>query len=153
MSASSITSPSVQGTGLYMIPFIHEATATVSSNNSPVPSILFDNNTSGYANLSSQIYAGYLAVTAGTVSITWSSSNDLYSLPTIFQSNVAPPPPPPTGYVSKIKINGAYKNVLNGWIAVDSNSSGSPDVWKQITGGYIKVGDGQKGSWKEIFID
>ena len=71
--SSSITSPSVTGTGLYMIPFIHEATATVSSNNSPVPSILFDNATSNSANLSSQIYAGYLAVTAGTVSITWSS--------------------------------------------------------------------------------
>ena len=153
VTSSSITSPSVTGTGLYMIPFIHEATATVSSNNSPVPSILFDNNTSGYANLSSQIYAGYLAVTAGTVSITWSSSNDLYSLPTIFQSNVVPPPPP-TGYVSKIKINGAYKNVLNGWIAVDQGTiPGSATSWKQITGGYIKVGDGQKGSWKEIFID
>jgi hypothetical protein len=152
--ATSITSPSVTGTGLYMIPFIHEATATVSSNNSPVPSILFDNDTSNSANLSSQIYAGYLAVTAGTVSITWSSRNDLYSLPTIFQSNVAPPPPPPTGYVSKIKINGAYKNVLNGWVAVDQGAiPGSATSWKQITGGYIKVGDGQKGSWKEIFID
>ena len=152
--ATSITSPSVTGTGLYMIPFIHEATSTVSSNNSPVPSILFDNATSNSANLSSQIYAGYLAVTAGTVSITWSSRNDLYSLPTIFQSNVAPPPPPPTGYVSKIKINGAYKNVLNGWVAVDQGAiPGSATSWKQITGGYIKVGDGQKGSWKEIFID
>jgi len=133
-----------------MIPFIHEATATVSSNNSPVPSILFDNNTSGYANLSSQIYAGYLAVTAGTVSITWSSSNDLYSLPTVFESSVAPAPPPPTGYVSKIKINGAYKNILNGWVMVHE---GSGDYWKQITAGYIKIGDGGKASWKEIFIE
>ena len=154
VTSSSITSPSVTGTGLYMIPFIHEATATVSSNNSPVPSILFDNSTSNRANISSQIYAGYLAVTAGTVNVTWSSSNDLYSLPTIFESSVAPAPPPPTGYVSKIKINGAYKNILNGWVAVDEGIiPGSATSWKQITAGYIKIGDGGKAGWKEIFIE
>jgi hypothetical protein len=149
VTSSSITSPSVTGTGLYMIPFIHEATATVSSNNSPVPSILFDNATSNSAALSSQIYAGYLAVTAGTVSITWSSSNDLYSLPTIFESTAVA-----SGFTSKIRVGNAYKNVLDGWIAVDSTSSGSPDVWKKITAGHISVED-YKGEdvWVNIFKD
>ena len=149
VTSSSITSPSVTGTGLYMIPFIHEATATVSSNNSPVPSILFDNATSNSAALSSQIYAGYLAVTAGTVSITWSSSNDLYSLPTIFESTAVA-----SGFTSKIRVGNAYKNVLDGWIAVDSTSSGSPDVWKKITTGHISVEDNTGDDvWVDIFKD
>jgi hypothetical protein len=149
VTSSSITSPSVTGTGLYMIPFIHEATATVSSNNSPVPSILFDNATSNSAALSSQIYAGYLAVTAGTVSITWSSSNDLYSLPTIFESTAVA-----SGFTSKIRVGSAYKNILDGWIAVDSTSSGSPDVWKKITTGHISVEDNTGDDvWVDIFKD
>ena len=58
--------------------------------------------------------------------------------PVMFESTVTPGP---TTYVSKIKVGGAYKNITDGWVAVDSTSSGSPDVWKKITSGNISVED------------
>ena len=54
--------------------------------------------------------------------------------------------------LSKIKVGGAYKNITDGWVAVDSNSSGSPDVWKKITSGNISVEDNTGDDvWVEIF--
>ena len=138
-NGTSITSPSVTGTGLYMIAFNHESNATVNTNNSPVSSILFDNSSTPAAPTSSQIYAGYAAVSSGTVTVTWTtsaSSTDLYSVPVIFESTAVA-----SGFTSKIRVGSAYKNILDGWVAVDSTSSGSPDVWKKITTGHISVED------------
>jgi hypothetical protein len=151
-NGTSITSPSVTGTGLYMIAFNHESNATVNTNNSPVSSILFDNSSTPASPTSSQIYAGYDAVSSGTVTVTWttsSSSTDLYSVATIFESTAVA-----SGFTSKIRVGNAYKNVLDGWVAVDSTSSGSPDVWKKITAGHISVED-YKGEdvWVDIFKD
>ena len=151
-NGTSITSPSVTGTGLYMIAFNHESNATVNTNNSPVPSILFDNSSTPAADTSSQIYAGYDAVSSGTVTVTWttsSSSTDLYSVATIFESTAVA-----SGFTSKIRVGSAYKNILDGWIAVDSTSSGSPDVWKKITTGHISVEDNTGDDvWVDIFKD
>ena len=151
-NGTSITSPSVTGTGLYMIAFNHESNATVNTNNSPVSSILFDNSSTPAAPTSSQVYAGDATVSSGTVTVTWtasSSQRDLYSNPVIFQSTVVP-----SGYVSKIRVGSAYKNILDGWVAVDSTSSGSPNVWKKITAGYISV-ENKAGDdvWNDIFKD
>ena len=151
-NGTSITSPSVTGTGLYMIAFNHESNATVNTNNSPVSSILFDNSSTPAAPTSSQIYAGYDAVSSGTVTVTWTtsaSSTDLYSVATIFESTAVA-----SGFTSKIRVGNAYKNVLDGWIAVDSTSSGSPDVWKKITTGHISVEDNTGDDvWVDIFKD
>ena len=151
-NGTSITSPSVTGTGLYMIAFNHESNATVNTNNSPVSSILFDNSSTPAAPTTSQVYAGDATVSSGTVTVTWTSSStqrDLYSNPVIFQSTVAP-----SGYVSKIRVGSAYKNILDGWVAVDSTSSGSPNVWKKITTGYISVEDNTGDDvWVDIFKD
>ena len=151
-NGTSITSPSVTGTGLYMIAFSHETNATVNTNNSPVSSILFDNSSTPAAPTSSQVYAGDAAVSSGTVTVTWTASStqrDLYSNPVIFQSTVAP-----SGYVSKIRVGSAYKNILDGWVAVDSTSSGSPNVWKKITTGHISVEDKSGDDvWVDIFKD
>ena len=71
------------------------------------------------------------------------------STPVMFESTVTPGP---TTYVSKIKVGGAYKNITDGWVAVDSTSSGSPDVWKKITSGNISVEDNTGNDvWVEIF--
>ena len=149
-NGTSITSPSVTGTGLYMIAFNHESTATVNTNNSPVSSILFDNSSTPAAPTSSQVYAGDATVSAGTVTVTWNTSGDLYSNPVIFESTVVPT----SGYTSKIKVGSAYKNIIDGWVAVDSNSSGSPDVWKKIELGKIAQGTGSVAtSWKTFFKD
>ena len=149
-NGSSITSPAVTGTGLYMIAFNHESNATVNTNNSPVSSILFDNSSTPAAPTSSQVYAGDAAVSSGTVTVTWTtsaSSTDLYSVPVIFESTAVA-----SGYVSKIKVGSAYKNIIDGWVAVDSNSSGSPDVWKKIKLGKIAQGTGSvTTSWKTVF--
>ena len=151
-NGSSITSPAVTGTGLYMIAFNHESNATVNTNNSPVSSILFDNSSTPASPTSSQIYAGYAAVSSGTVTVTWTTSataTDLYSVPVIFESTAAA-----SGYISKIKVGSAYKNILDGWVAVDSTSSGSPDVWKKITTGHISVEDSTGDDvWVDIFKD
>ena len=151
-NGTSITSPSVTGTGLYMIAFNHESNATVNTNNSPVSSILFDNSSTPAAPTTSQVYAGDATVSSGTVTVTWTSSStqrDLYSNPVIFQSTVAP-----SGYVSKIRVGSAYKNILDGWVAVDSTSSGSPNVWKKITTGHISVEDNTGDDvWVDIFKD
>ena len=151
-NGTSITSPSVTGTGLYMIAFSHESNATVNTNNSPVSSILFDNSSTPAAPTSSQIYAGYDAVSSGTVTVTWTTSStqtDLYSVATIFESTAVA-----SGFTSKIRVGNAYKNVLDGWIAVDSTSSGSPDVWKKITTGHISVEDNTgEDVWVDIFKD
>ena len=151
-NGTSITSPSVTGTGLYMIAFNHESNATVNTNNSPVSSILFDNSSTPAAPTTSQVYAGDATVSSGTVTVTWTSSStqrDLYSNPVIFQSTVAP-----SGYVSKIRVGSAYKNILDGWVAVDSTSSGSPNVWKKITTGHISVEDKSGDDvWVDIFKD
>ena len=151
-NGTSITSPSVTGTGLYMIAFSHESNATVNTNNSPVSSILFDNSSTPAAPTSSQIYAGYDAVSSGTVTVTWttsSSQTDLYSVATIFESTAVA-----SGFTSKIRVGSAYKNILDGWIAVDSTSSGSPDVWKKITTGHIYVEDNTGDDvWVDIFKD
>jgi hypothetical protein len=151
-NGTSITSPSVTGTGLYMIAFSHESNATVNTNNSPVSSILFDNSSTPAAPTSSQIYAGYDAVSSGTVTVTWttsSSQTDLYSVATIFESTAVA-----SGFTSKIRVGSAYKNILDGWIAVDSTSSGSPDVWKKITTGHISVEDNTGDDvWVDIFKD
>lgn len=151
-NGSSITSPAVTGTGLYMIAFNHESNATVNTNNSPVSSILFDNSSTPAAPTSSQVYAGYAAVSSGTVTVTWTTSasaTDLYSVPVIFESTVVP-----SGYISKIRVGSAYKNILDGWVAVDSTSSGSPDVWKKITTGHISVEDSTGDDvWVDIFKD
>jgi hypothetical protein len=151
-NGTSITSPSVTGTGLYMIAFSHESNATVNTNNSPVSSILFDNSSTPAAPTSSQIYAGYDAVSSGTVTVTWttsSSQTDLYSVATIFESTAVA-----SGFTSKIRVGSAYKNILDGWIAVDSTSSGSPDVWKKITTGHISVEDNTgEDVWVDIFKD
>ena len=151
-NGTSITSPSVTGTGLYMIAFNHEDDATVNTNNSPVPSILFDNSSTPAADTSSQIYAGYDAVSSGTVTVTWTTSaseRDLYSVATIFESTAVA-----SGFISKIRVGSAYKNILDGWVAVDSTSSGSPDVWKKITTGHISVEDNTgEDVWVDIFKD
>jgi hypothetical protein len=151
-NGTSITSPSVTGTGLYMIAFNHESNATVNTNNSPVSSILFDNSSTPASPTSSQIYAGYDAVSSGTVTVTWTtsaSSTDLYSVATIFESTAVA-----SGFTSKIRVGSAYKNILDGWIAVDSTSSGSPDVWKKITTGHISVEDNTGDDvWVNIFKD
>ena len=151
-NGTSITSPSVTGTGLYMIAFNHESNATVNTNNSPVSSILFDNSSTPAAPTTSQVYAGDATVSSGTVTVTWTSSStqrDLYSNPVIFESTVAP-----SGYVSKIRVGSAYKNILDGWVAVDSTSSGSPNVWKKITTGHISVEDKSGDDvWVDIFKD
>jgi hypothetical protein len=151
-NGTSITSPSVTGTGLYMIAFNHESNATVNTNNSPVSSILFDNSSTPASPTSSQIYAGYDAVSSGTVTVTWTtsaSSTDLYSVATIFESTAVA-----SGFTSKIRVGSAYKNILDGWIAVDSTSSGSPDVWKKITTGHISVEDNTGDDvWVDIFKD
>jgi hypothetical protein len=135
-----------------MIAFSHETNATVNTNNSPVSSILFDNSSTPAAPTSSQVYAGDAAVSSGTVTVTWTASStqrDLYSNPVIFQSTVAP-----SGYVSKIRVGSAYKNILDGWVAVDSTSSGSPNVWKKITTGHISVEDKSGDDvWVDIFKD
>jgi len=151
-NGTSITSPSVTGTGLYMIAFNNESNATVNTNNSPVSSILFDNSSTPASPTSSQIYAGYDAVSSGTVTVTWTtsaSSTDLYSVATIFESTAVA-----SGFTSKIRVGSAYKNILDGWIAVDSTSSGSPDVWKKITTGHISVEDNTGDDvWVDIFKD
>lgn len=151
-NGTSITSPSVTGTGLYMIAFNHESNATVNTNNSPVSSILFDNSSTPAAPTSSQVYAGYAAVSSGTVTVTWTtsaSSTDLYSVPVIFESTAVA-----SGFTSKIRVGSAYKNILDGWVAVDSTSSGSPDVWKKITTGHISVEDNTgEDVWVDIFKD
>ena len=151
-NGSSITSPAITGTGLYMIAFNHESNATVNTNNSPVSSILFDNSSTPASPTSSQVYAGYAAVSSGTVTVTWTTSasqTDLYSVPVIFESTVVP-----SGYISKIRVGSAYKNILDGWVAVDSTSSGSPDVWKKITTGHISVVDSIGDDvWVDIFKD
>ena len=151
-NGTSITSPSVTGTGLYMIAFNHESNATVNTNNSPVSSILFDNSSTPASPTSSQIYAGYAAVSSGTVTVTWTtsaSSTDLYSVPVIFESTAVA-----GDLISKIRVGSAYKNILDGWVAVDSTSSGSPDVWKKITTGHISVEDNTgEDVWVDIFKD
>ena len=151
-NGSSITSPAVTGTGLYMIAFNHESNATVNTNNSPVPSILFDNSSTPASPTSSQIYAGYDAVSSGTVTVTWSTTaiaTDLYSVATIFESTAVA-----SGFTSKIRVGSAYKNILDGWVAVDSTSSGSPNVWKKITTGHISVEDNTgEDVWVDIFKD
>ena len=151
-NGSSITSPSVTGTGLYMIAFNHESNATINTNNSPVSSILFDNSSTPASPTSSQIYAGYDTVSSGTVTVTWTTSStqtDLYSVATIFESTAVA-----SGFTSKIRVGSAYKNILDGWVAVDSTSSGSPDVWKKITTGHISVEDKEgEDVWVDIFKD
>jgi len=151
-NGTSITSPAVTGAGLYMIAFNHESTATVNTNNSPVSSILFDNSSTPAAPTTSQVYAGPATVSAGTVTVTWttsSGSTDLYSNPVIFESTAVA-----GDLISKIKIGSAYKNIIDGWVAVDSNSNGSPDVWKKIELGKIAQGTGSATtSWKTVFKD
>jgi hypothetical protein len=151
-NGTSITSPSVTGTGLYMIAFNHESNATVNTNNSPVSSILFDNSSTPASPTSSQIYAGYDTVSSGTVTVTWTTSStqtDLYSVATIFESTAVA-----SGFTSKIRVGSAYKNILDGWVAVDSTSSGSPNVWKKITTGHISVEDKEgEDVWVDIFKD
>ena len=89
---------------------------------------------------------------AGTVTVTWTTSasaTDLYSVPVIFESTAVA-----GDLISKIKIGSAYKNIIDGWVAVDSNSSGSPDVWKKIELGKIAQGRGSvTTSWKTVFKD
>ena len=67
------------------------------------------------------------------------------STPLMFESTLTPGP---TTYVSKIRVGSAYKNILEGWVAVDSNSSGTPDVWKKIVSGSIKASETE---YKDIF--
>jgi hypothetical protein len=51
-------------------------------------------------------------------------------------------------------VGSAYKNILDGWVAVDSTSSGSPNVWKKITTGHISVEDKSGDDvWVDIFKD
>jgi hypothetical protein len=113
---------------------------------------LFDNSSTPAADTSSQIYAGYDAVSSGTVTVTWTTSaseRDLYSVATIFESTAVA-----SGFISKIRVGSAYKNILDGWVAVDSTSSGSPDVWKKITTGHISVEDNTgEDVWVDIFKD
>lgn len=144
-NGTSITSPSVSGTGLYMIAFNHENNATVNTNNSPVSSILFDNSSSPASPTSSQIYAGDAVVSSGTVTVTWTAaaaSRDLYSIPVIFESTATA-----SGYVSKIKVGSAYKNITAGFVATSSG-------WKELEVGFIAQGRGSTTtSWKEVFKD
>jgi len=127
-----------------MIAFNHESTATVNTNNSPVSSILFDNSSTPASPTSSQVYAGDAAVSAGTVTVTWttsSGSTDLYSNPVIFESTVVPS----SGYVSKIKVGSAYKNITAGFVATSSG-------WKELVSGKIAQGRGSMTtSWKTVF--
>jgi hypothetical protein len=139
-NGSSITSPAVSGTGLYMIAFNHESNATVNTNNSPVSSILFDNSSTPAAPTSSQIYAGDAVVSSGTVTVTWNTSDDLYSIPVIFQSTATA-----SGFTSKIKIGSAYKNITAGFVATSSG-------WKELEVGFIAQGRGTATTlWKEVF--
>lgn len=144
-NGTSITSPSVSGTGLYMIAFNHESNATVNTNNSPVSSILFDNSSTPASPTSSQIYAGDAVVSSGTVTVTWtaaSSSRDLYSIPVIFESTATA-----SGFTSKIKIGSGYKDITAGFVATSSG-------WKELKVGFIAQGTGSvTTSWKSVFKD
>ena len=144
-NGTSITSPAVTGTGLYMIAFNHESNATVNTNNSPVSSILFDNSSTPASPTSSQIYAGYAAVSSGTVTVTWTASSiarDLYSVPVIFESTAVA-----GDLISKIKIGSAYKNITAGFVATSSG-------WKELQVGFIAQGRGSNATaWKGVFKD
>jgi len=142
-NGTSITSPSVSGTGLYMIAFNHESNATVNTNNSPVSSILFDNSSTPASPTSSQIYAGDAIVSSGTVTVTWTAASlvrDLYSIPVIFQSTATA-----SGFTSKIKIGSGYKDITAGFVATSSG-------WKELKIGFIAQGRGNAAtSWKSVF--
>ena len=145
-NGTSITSPSVTGTGLYMIAFNNENEATVNTNNSPVSSILFDNSSSPASPTSSQIYAGDAVVSSGTVTVTWATTvpttRDLYSIPVIFESTATA-----SGFTSKIKIGSGYKDITAGFVATSSG-------WKAIRVGFIAQGTGSvTTSWKSVFKD
>lgn len=143
VNSTGITSLSITGAGLYVTAFLSDDADTPDGDNSPVPEIA----RSVADSLGFITYGGDYTATNHTITQDWTSYNDdKYANNVIFAHQVS------GDYVSKIRVGSAYKNILDGWVAVDEGLfPGSATSWKKITEGHIKVGDGQKGTWKEIF--
>ena len=136
--STSITSLSITGAGLYVTAFLNDGGDSPTTDNSPVPEILQNTQNS----LGFITYGGDYTATNHTITQTFSSTDDVYANNVIFAHQVS------GDIVSKIRVGSAYKNILEGYVAVDSNSSGTPDVWKKIVSGSIKVSETQ---YKDIF--
>ena len=144
VTAASITSLSISGSGLYITAFLSDNADNPTTDNSPVAEIVRNvSNSLGFI-----MYGGNSTTLNSTITQNWDASDDLYANNVIFGFSSS------GDYVSKIKIGNAYKNIIDGWVAVDSNSSGSPDVWKKIESGRISQGIGNVAtSWKTVFKD
>ena len=141
-TAGSITSLSITGAGLYITAFFSDDDDNPTTDNSPVPEIA-----RSVANGGTFItYGGDYTATNHTITQNFDNRDDLYANNVIFAHQVS------GDYVSKIRVGSAYKNILDGWVAVDSTSNGLPDVWKKITAGHISV-ENKAGNdvWNEIF--
>ena len=139
---TSVTSLSISGSGLYITAFLSDGADNPTTDNSPVAEIVRNvSNSLGFI-----MYGGNSATLNSTITQNWDASDDLYANNVIFGFTLS------GDYVSKVKIGSAYKNILDGWVAVDSTSNGSPDVWKKITAGHISV-ENKAGNdvWNEIF--
>lgn len=139
VNSTSITSLSITGAGLYITAFLNDTAYTPTTDNSPVAEIAADSTNS----LGFITYGGDYTALNHTITQTWSSGDDLYANNVIFAHQVSG-----GGFVSKIRVGSAYKNILEGYVAVDSNSSGTPDVWKKIVSGSIKASETK---YKDIF--
>jgi len=140
---TSVTSLSITGAGLYITAFLSDDADTPDGDNSPVPEIARDvGNSMGFIT-----YGGDYTATNHTITQDWTSSpDDKYANNVIFAHQLS------GDFTSKIRVGSAYKNILDGWVAVDEGLfPGSATSWKKIVSGSIKIGDGQKGDWKEIF--
>ena len=139
VDSTSITSLSITGAGLYITAFLNDTAYSPTTDNSPVAEIAADSSNG----LGFITYGGDYTATNHTITQTWSNDDDLYANNVIFAHQVSG-----GGFVSKIRVGSAYKNILEGYVAVDSNSSGTPDVWKKIVSGSIKVSETE---YKDIF--
>ena len=139
VNSTSITSLSISGSGLYVTAFLSDDEDDPTSDNSPVPEIARNVDDS----MTFITYGGDYTATNHTITQSWDGSNDnKYANNVIFAHQIS------GDLVSKIRVGSAYKNILEGWVAVDSNSSGTPDVWKKIVSGSIKVSETK---YKDIF--
>jgi len=136
--STTSTSLPISGEGLYVTAFLNDGARTPTTDNSPVPEIARSvANSLGFIT-----YAGAFTATNHTITQAWNFGDDIYANNVIFQHQIS------GTLISKIRVGSAYKNILEGYVAIDSNSNGTPDVWKKIVSGSIKVSET---NYKDIF--
>ena len=132
VDATSITSSSISGAGLYVTAFLSDDADNPTTNNSPVPEIARNvANSMGFIT-----YGGDYTATNHTITQSWSGNDDdKYANNVIFAHSSTP-----TTTLGKINKGGTFKDIPSGKVYVGG-------VWKNIVKGHLYV----SGVWKEMF--